>query len=1083
MTKQDRLWKILGPLFGTTATRHFLGEDRRSDGALLADIRARVYTRHSDADLRSALAAVTAHDGHDGVLPVVYAIVGEAVDRRLGAWRVLADDAGLDPFDECRRRAADIVDAAPYRAQVDYYTDEDFLDGPSFAAGLQPLLDRMRLDPDESAVVAGMVYVAEKSKVSYGSQILLPAEFYRAVAALDSQRELAFRVTDEQLLAALMLYRGVVVEMNAGEGKTVTAAFPAIMHALAGRQVHVITANDYLAARDAEWLAPVYESLSITAGAVLGHMGDEDKRTAYRARIAYGTVRELGFDFLRDNLRLSADELVQRRHDVAIVDEADQTLIDEARTPLIISGGPGANMRGVRRANEAVRRLVGRQAELVEGIATELRRPAVSAGRRRELLARLSVADPENPEVVRHLAADRRLRNQVRTDVASSEADDEIKSGLYYLVDLRRETVTLSEAGHELIEQHLGPLADMSELDARLHRVENGTGGAPLDRRRREAEALRRQISRRGNLANQVHQLLRAHMLLRRDVDYIVTDGEVVLVDPVTGRRRPDSKYQHGLHAAIEAKEGLPSQPEPEVQAQISVQGYVALYRHLSGMTGTALAAADEFRRFYRLSVEAVPPTTRSVRTDHPARVFADRPDKVAALLDEVRHWHRMGRPVLVGTVAVDESVQISALLRQHGIEHTVLNAVTSASEAAIVRAAGDSCAVTVATNMAGRGTDILLEPSLDLRIAAKCADLVCEAFASGAPEVVLWCSTPEEAAIAEAALDAVGLTTWRRDRPLEVVARPPGAPARPGLPVVFEFGLGLHVIGTELNESRRSDDQLRGRVGRQGAFGSTRFLASLGDRSRFMKPGGRSSDRSERRTGASGLRYLEGPRTQRRIDESQRLVEREDELDRVASWELDNVVERQTLAYYALRRRVLEAETDPVMSIDLARMLARRLVDRHLPESAIACYATRFPRLAEELQLDYQVDLWPSFGLGIEALRTAVGGLIAARVRHVRAGCRLTDFAKLERLLLVQTADELWPDHLARLHDMMLSVHLPSYPPERAAAEYAFAAADGYSRFLEAAADGLIIRLVAYREADVQEQHELTEELQEILV
>ena len=298
-------------------------------------------------------------------------------------------------------------------------------------------------------------------------------------------------------------------------------------------------------------------------------------------------------------------------------------------------------------------------------------------------------------------------------------------------------------------------------------------------------------MSRRCNIASQVHQLLHAHLLLRRDVDYIVVDGEVVLVDPVTGRRRPDSRYRNGLHAAIEAKEHLPPRPEPEVHAQISVQGYLSLYRHVCGMTGTALAAADEFRRFYALKVEVVPPTKRPVRTDHPTRLFDRRADKQAALVSEVRHWRRMGRPVLVGTAAVRESEAISELLRRHDVPHTVLNAVTSASEAAVVAAAGRFGAVTVATNMAGRGTDILLEPGLDHRVADGCARMAAEALADGAPAVTLRCSTAEEAAAAETALREAGVAAERCGRPHDVVARPDDAEARSGAPITLEFGLG----------------------------------------------------------------------------------------------------------------------------------------------------------------------------------------------------------------------------------------------------------------------------------------------------
>ena len=1053
---------------------------RPSDATLLTEIRSRDFSAHSDADLKSAL--VSAADRGDA-LPAVYAIVAETIHRRMGLWRALGDVAAPAAIQQCRDIAAEVLDAAPYQARVEYYADEDFVDGPLFAASLKAALDRLRLSPERRSVVAAAVYVAEKSRISHRSEILLPAEFYAAVESLDADGELAFRATDEQITAGIMLYRGVVVEMSAGEGKTVAAAFPAVLHALAGRRVHVMTANDYLAARDAEWLADVYEALGVSVAAVLGHVGDDDRRAAYGAQIVYGTVRELGFDFLRDNMKLSADDTVQRGHDVAIVDEADQTLIDEAGTPLIISGGPPANTRGLRRADQAVRQLIGRQQAVAAGIEAELQRPDLTAGSRRTLLARLSLADHESDHVVRELSGDRRLLRQVRTEVASREPDSELEDGLYYVVDARSRTVTLTDAGHELIERSLGPLFDLSDLEARLRLVESGEDGAPLEQRRRDAEALRRQMSRRCNLASQVHQLMHAHLLLRRGVDYIVVEGEVVLVDPVTGRRRPDSRYRNGLHAAIEAREHLPPRPEPEVQAQISVQGYVSLYRRISGMTGTAAVAADEFRRFYSLAVEVVPPAKRPVRTDHPARVFDRRHDKLNALVSEVRRWRRMGRPVLVGTAAVRESEEISELLRRHDVTHTLLNAVTSASEATVVAAAGRYGAVTVATNMAGRGTDILLEPGLDRRVADECARMAAEALADGAPAVTLRCSTPEEAAAATAALHRAGVAAKRGDRPHDVVAMLDDAEPRAGAPIMLEFGLGLHVIGTDLNDSRRIDDQLRGRVGRQGAFGSTRFLLSADDDSLLDKPSGGPSRQSERRDGTDGVVHQEGRRTQRDVDRLQRLDEREEELGRLAAWQLDRVVERQTLAYYGLRRHVLDHGVSDDALSDFAADAARRLVDRHLPESAAGDYTARFARLAEEAELDYGIDLSTSFGLGIPALRTAAGQLVAARLRQARFECRRGDFDTLARMLMVQTADELWPAHLSRIQDIALGAHLSGYALDRVVADYAFAVTNEYDRFLTSARDAFLVELIAYREADVDPEPSLSREVQEVLV
>ena len=344
-------------------------------------------------------------------------------------------------------------------------------------------------------------------------------------------------------------------------------------------------------------------------------------------------------------------------------------------------------------------------------------------------------------------------------------------------------------------------------------------------------------------------------------------------------------------------------------------------------------------------------------------------------------------------------------------------------------------------------------------------------------------CSTAEEAAAAETALREAGVAAERGDRPHDVVARPDDAEARSGAPITLEFGLGLHVIGTDLNDSRRIDDQLRGRVGRQGAFGSTRFLLSAEDDSLLDKPNGGPSYRSERRDGVDGIVHQEGLRTQRSVDRLQRLDEREEELGRMAAWEIDRVVERQTLAYYGLRSRVLDDGFSDETLADFAAAAGRRLVDRHLPESDAADYAARFARLAEEATLDYGVDLSASFGLGIPSLRTATGQLVARRVRQARFECRRANFDTLARLLMVQAADELWPVHLSRIQDMALGAHLSGQTLGRTVADYAFAVTEEYNRFLTTAQDAFLVELIAYREADVEPEPSLPREVQEVLV
>ena len=350
---------------------------------LLSTVRSHDFAAHSDEELRAALAGVRAGAGrgrHDGALGLVFSLVDEALRRRLGTWRAFDPEIDHPWLEAYRAVASRIVASGPYRSHVGYYTDDAFLDSPEFHGSLGPLLREFELDPEGRAIVAAMVCVEEKSKVTYTGHILLSARPYRAMAAKDLEGALAFRATDEQLLAGLLLYEGRIVEMNAGEGKTIAAAFPAVMHVASGRRVHVITANDYLASRDAEWLAPVYESLGVTVRAVLGHMSDPERREAYEADVVYGTVRELGFDFLRDNLRFSRRDMVQGTLDVAIVDEADQVLIDESHTPLIISGGATGNLRALHKTKAAVEELAALQGAIVSALETDLRLPGYRRG-------------------------------------------------------------------------------------------------------------------------------------------------------------------------------------------------------------------------------------------------------------------------------------------------------------------------------------------------------------------------------------------------------------------------------------------------------------------------------------------------------------------------------------------------------------------------------------------------------------------------------------------------------------------------------------------------------------------------------
>ena len=1040
---------------------------------VLRRVRSHDFSGHSDLELGDALGAFSGRPrGQDAIadtLPQVFALVSEAVRRRLGAWRLFDPDYDGPRVDRYRELATEILEGAPYRGRVDFYTDPEFLETDAFGASVEPLLREMALDATDRDIVRTMVYVAEKGKLEYPADILLPAGFYRALSAKDIGSALSFDATDEQLLAGLLLYEGTVVEMNAGEGKTIAAAFPAVLHALAGESVHIITANDYLAARDAEWLAPVYESLGLTVGAVLGHMGDDERRHAYAQQIVYGTLRELGFDFLRDNLKLPPDRPVQGDLQVAIVDEADHALIDQARTPLIISGEPSGSRRAFDRTRRAVEEIVSLQADKAREIEARLRDDGGDSNGRVSLVARLLLAAPDSRLLRRESTLAPRLIRRAKARIDGDEYEDHdqrLSADLLYVVDSHLRWVMLTEKGQQLLEGRLGSLFDTRALERKLSAL-RADGDLPLEERRQADGRLRRLISRQHSQMNQVYQMLRAHVLLKRGVDYLVTDGAVLLIDELTGRTLPDSRYQRGLHAALEAKEGVGISPECETLAQISVQGLIRQYAHVGGMTGTALSARDELKRWYGLPVVPLPPTHPGMRVDLPTRLYPERSDKLAAIVDEVKSCRRVGRPVLVGTVTVEQSEEMSRLLDEHGVRHVLLNAVETSAEAEIIRNAGAFGAVTISTNMAGRGTDIVLEPGLDGRIVDGYVSLIEELLDQGAGTVEVVCGTGAEAlALREGLLASGGLriargSTGRPRRPVLTVS-PEGAPdshRRERL----EVGLGLYVIGTEMNQSERIDRQLRGRSGRQGAFGASRFILSEEDRSlalRDRRPWIRSGGL---RTDADGRSVFEGLGLQQHLASTQAEIERDDEAGRVLSYEDGRALEAQALAYYKARREVIESESFHSACEGFVRACAERLVERYFPQDRPFNYAVQFERLCEELWVDFEADCYHLEGTGLDALPEHVAGVLLARLDLARASLGEAELDRLEMVLFLQTADELWRVHAAETQEQTLGISLSTTGHKAALAEYVVRCSESYGQLKADMADAFVSRLLTF--------------------
>ena len=972
--------------------------------AFLEQVRGYDFTGYSDTELRDVL-----HDLEEGasvveLAPLVFAVMAEDIDRRLGVWRVFDDAAN----------------------------------GAGRPDGAEALLD--------SDATGGVVdRVLEERKFRRVSDINLPAAFYRAVrdGAVDG---LKFRVTDEQLLAGFHLFQGRVVQMNAGEGKTAAAAFPSTLHALSGRRVHVITANDYLADRDASLLAPVYESLGLSVGAVLSHMEDDERRLAYRKQVVYGTMREFGFDYLRDNMKLTAAEGVQGPLDVVIIDEVDHALIDEAFTPMIISGQP----KGVDVPLERVRAVAAELIESQGGIADELAlcasQPGIGDGEWTALLARLMLAQPEHPALLLLLPAGSRPARRVRA-LAMQELPD-LTGGLLYAVDVEGRYVTLTEEGWGFVEQRLGSFGLSDKRDGRTSR----------------------RAARQYALGNCVYQMLRAFLLLKRDVDYVVDDDSIVLIDQYTGRPKDGSIYQFNLQSALEVKERVTPRPERETLGQISVAGFVGLYDHASGMTGTAAASTDEFEQKYGMEVAVAPPSNPMMRVDLGSKVFLTKEDKFGALVDEVVSRHRTGQPVLVGTGSVEQSEDLSRRLTERGVPHNLLNAVTTHAEAQIVRDAGRFGAVTVATNMAGRGTDILLEPGLSEAIARRCVGLAQEMLEEGCPAVVHSCHSAEQAKILGEELDRTNgiLVEWSGAEVKVTCEGGPGAghPGRTrsgGEEGSLRFSLGLCVIGSEMQESTRVHLQLNGRSGRQGEFGETQSFLSLEDRVIHARAGeilGLSGCRS---ADAAGRECFSGYAVTSLVERLRRESEREGEAQRGLMQDYFAVLDLHSLRYYRRRREVMgQAPVDGLVRDSVMRA-ASGLVSRYFYGATHDEYRELFGRMAEEVRRDYGVDCSSLRGCGLDIFADELGELIFDRIDALehRAGARV--FPDTARLLYLQTFDEAWRGHLARLRDMLSTHVLGARNHKSAVAAYVRACDRAWEEFRDSAEVEFLSRLASF--------------------
>jgi preprotein translocase subunit SecA len=805
------------------------------------------------------------------------------------------------------------------------------------------------LEPDfiklsDSELANKTVEFRERLKKGETLDQLLPEAF--AAVRESSKRTLGLRHFDVQMIGGMVLHSGKIAEMRTGEGKTLVATLPVYLNALPGEGVHVVTVNDYLANRDANWMRPVYEKLGMTVGIILSGQGGEQKRAAYAADITYGTNNEYGFDYLRDNMALRLEEKAQRGMSFAIVDEVDSILIDEARTPLIISGAAENSSELYKRINALMPRL---------------------------------------------------------------QAQTEEKPG-HYTLDEKQRQAELTEDGHQMIEQLL--IRDgLLDANDSLYAVTNL------------------------GLLHHIHAALRAHTLFHRDVEYIVQDNQVILIDEHTGRTMAGRRLSEGLHQALEAKEGVAIQSESQTMASTTFQNYFRLYKKLAGMTGTADTEAPEFMQIYGLDVVVIPTNKPLLRKDLNDVVYMSKDEKYEAIIQDVSQYMAQNVPVLVGTASVETSEEMSRRLQAAGIEHRVLNAKYHAQEAEIIAQAGRPGTVTIATNMAGRGTDIVLGGKWEADVAAL--------------------DNPTQTQI-----DAVK-EEWKRRHDLVVAAG------------------GLHILGTERHESRRIDNQLRGRAGRQGDPGLSRFYLSLEDDLMRIF----ASDRVKSIMQALGMQRgeaIEHSMVTNSIEKAQRKVEGRNFDIRKQLLEYDNVANDQRQVIYQQRNDILEAEHIDGIIESIRNDVVNELITQYLPAQSFV-EQWDLQGLEQALETDFGVHLpvrdWLKQDVNLaeetvrERVRDAVAGMYAKKCEGVEPMMR-----QVEKQIMLQVLDNLWKEHLASMDHLRQGINLRAYAQKNPKQEFKRESFELFRMLLDNI-KGEVVRLLCHIRVASKEEIEAMEE------
>ena len=794
---------------------------------------------------------------------------------------------------------------------------------------------------------------------------ILPEAFAAVREAAD--RVLGMRPYRVQLIGGIVLHQGRIAEMKTGEGKTLVATLPAYLNALTGEGVHIVTVNDYLAKRDSEWMGKVHRFLGLTVGLIIHDMTKAERQAAYAADITYGTNNEMGFDYLRDNMALYASEQVQRGHHFAIVDEVDSILIDEARTPLIISG-----------MGEKSTQLY----DMAEQFAARLKKYVVA-----------------------------------ETDDKAEEATD---IDADYIVDEKAKTATLTARGVAKAEEFFS-LENLSD-------PENST------------------------IAHHINQAIKAHGVMKRDVDYVLKDGEIIIVDEFTGRLMFGRRYSEGLHQAIEAKEHVSVQRESKTLATITFQNYFRLYQKLSGMTGTALTEEEEFSTIYKLDIVEIPTNRPVIRIDNEDSVYKTQNGKYRAVIRQIKECHEKGQPVLVGTVSIEKNELLGKLLTREGIKHNLLNAKNHEKEAEIVAQAGKFGAVTVATNMAGRGTDIMLGGNAeymaknDLRKAGMSDELIAEAtgYAETDDEEILNARKLFAEKLAEHKAEIAG----EADR-------------------VRQAG-GLFIIGTERHDSRRIDNQLRGRAGRQGDPGETRFYISLEDDLMRLFGGDRVTNMMER-LNIDEDTPIEQKILSRAIEQAQTTVESRNFQARKSVLEYDDVMNKQREIIYSQRKQVLDGLDVKNIIMNMMNTSISHLVAEHFAGEA-HIDAVRCRELLRNVEGLY----FPKFTVRFtdeelkektaENITDAFTAAAAAYYEQKEQEFTSPVMREVERVVLLRVVDEYWMDHIDAMADLRQGIRLRAYAQTDPVIAYKKESLDMFEEMISAIQSETVRRLYSVR-------------------